>query len=187
MSNSNPKRRTKRPPPVDTADFPASLSGNLNMLFPIQQQPIVSFPAQANWDLAEQRELDRLARGMSPADSLLSRSLRISAFLPSKNAREVAMRLKMMQESAKPTSTDSSAGFPPPPNEMDMNQDRMDRILLELNVLGRDNKPRALELIQEFTRLATGCKQGLDALNARIPTSLINLEAPHPEAQQQPQ
>lgn len=174
--DSNPPKRRKRPSPVVTADFSASLAGNLNMLFPIQQQPVVSFPAQANWDLAEQRELDRLARGMGSADSLLNRAVRISAFLPSKNAREVAMRLKMMQESAKPAYVDGSAGFAP--NEVDMSQDRMDRILLELNVLGRDNKPRALELIQEFTRLALGCKHGLDALNARIPTSLINLDAP---------
>jgi len=182
-------KKKGRPPPLQTQPDPAmsfpgapaslmnpgsfALPTMRNMFMSPPTQQIVVSPATQVWDLTEQTQLDRLHRVMCfPNESLLNKSIKISAHLNGKTARDVACRLKVMEE------TDTSQ--PRALDDIDRQLARGEAIIAELQAIpSRDRTEqqtaRMNALLKEFTALAKDSRSKLDAKRLSIPIQMVHI------------
>lgn len=175
-------QKKQRPPPLDVETNmmpPPTLPTPLNGISSLHTVPLVLQPSQASWDLKEQSQLDRISRQMCfPRESLVNRSIKIAAFLRTKTVRDVASRLKLMEdtEALRMHEVDEVEGL----------LQRCDTILNELQSIPQVHRTSQqnqamLELMNEFVDLSSKVKEALDSRELKIPVHLISVPSLSPE------
>jgi hypothetical protein len=179
------QRKKQRPPPLQTMDSgmvadPNSVAAAQfalptmrNMFVP--QQQIVVTPAAQPWEVQEQTQLDRLHRLMCfPNESLLNKSIKIAAHLNAKTVRDVACRLRIMEENT------SLAFQNRQQDEVDQFLNRGDAILAELQSIPSrdrtdDQNNRLNNLMREFITNTRTCRSQLDGRGLKIPVQFVTV------------
>ena len=142
---------------------------------PIYNQQYIMTPAAQPWEIQEQSQLEKLNRNMCfPNESLMNRSIKIAAHLGKKTVRDVAARLKTMEE--------NSSGSSRPQDDVDRVLSRTDAILAELQSIPSRNRTEAQTerlhaLIREFIANTKDTRTKLDQKSLKIPVQFV----PSPE------
>ena len=175
------QKKKPRPPPLVVSDAPPPVPGppggnfalptmrHTGMFVPNQQ--IMVTPSAQIWDIQEQTQLERLQRVMCfPNESLLNRSIKIAAHLSAKTVRDVACRLKAMEENVIPSAK--------PTDEIDRFLMRGETIISELQTnpvhnRTEDQVARLNNLMREFITGTRECRSKLDGRQLKIPVQYV--------------
>jgi len=182
-SSGNSKKKA-RPPPLEVSDATANAAQGLptfslptvrNMYnFPPPNQQIVVTPAAQLWDIQEQAQLERLHRSICfPNESLLNKSIKIAGLLNHKTIRDVASRVKLMEEAAQMAPPVNRS-----PDEVDRLLTKSDAILAELQAIPArertdEQNVRMNNLVKDFVATSKTCKTSLESKGSKIPIQLL--------------
>ena len=183
-TDDSPQKKKARPPPLSMNDsapipFPQPTFSLPTMrgAAMYSQQHYVVLPSSQLWDSQEQAQLERFHRTICfPNESLLSKSIKIAASLQKKTVRDVAARLKLMEEFSSSPSRQE--------DDVDRILNRGDAILAELTTIPARNRTeeqneKLQHLLREFTSSTRDVKAKLDQKQLKIPTQFVaNPEVP---------
>jgi len=190
-SSAGVTKKKDRPPPLEVdMSNPMHPAGALSI--PTMRgvggmymgQQIIVTPAAQSWDVQEQTQLERLQRVMCfPNESLLNKSIKISAFLANKTVRDVACRLKLMEETASRMYRHL--------DELDRILNRNDGIITELQNFPStqrtsEQNSKIFEFMNDFISSSKIAKNSLDIKGLKLPVHILSIpESPQRTKQQE--